>query len=108
MIGMKMPPARAVVLGIAGASSASATDSPYARPSVLFPQAATNMLATRSPRPVFWKPCRLSGKTVSPMSAHRALRGGCRPFLGCTGPALFWSVTLLSLVPSNVAMIPSW
>ena len=53
MMGMKMPPARAVVLGIAGASSASATASPYASPSVLFPQAATNMLATRSPRPVF-------------------------------------------------------
>ena len=57
MMGMKMPPARAVVLGIAGASSASAIASPYARPSVLFPQAATNMLATRSPSPVFWKPC---------------------------------------------------
>ena len=57
MIGMKMPPARAVVEGMAGARTASAIDSPYARPSVLFPQAATNMLATLSPRPVFWKPC---------------------------------------------------
>ena len=56
-MGMKMPPARAVVDGIAGAKKASAMDSPYARPSVLFPQAATNMLATLSPRPVFWKPC---------------------------------------------------
>ena len=56
-MGMKMPPARAVVEGIAGARNASAIDSPYARPSVLFPQAATNMLATLSPRPVFWKPC---------------------------------------------------
>lgn len=57
MMGMKMPPARAVVEGIAGARTASAMDRPYARPSVLFPQAATNMLATRSPSPVFWKPC---------------------------------------------------
>ncbi len=57
MMGMKMPPARAVVEGMAGASSASAMLSPYARPSVLAPHAATNMLATRSPRPVFWKPC---------------------------------------------------
>ena len=56
-MGIKMPPARAVVEGIAGARKASAIDSPYARPSVLFPQAATNMLATLSPRPVFWKPC---------------------------------------------------
>lgn len=29
MMGMKMPPARAVVDGIAGAISASATDRPY-------------------------------------------------------------------------------
>lgn len=56
MMGMKMPPARAVVLGIAGATSASATLSPYARPRVLFPNARTNSVATRSPRPVFSKP----------------------------------------------------
>jgi hypothetical protein len=31
MMGMKMPPARAVVDGIAGAISASATDRPYLR-----------------------------------------------------------------------------
>ena len=57
MMGMKMPPARAVVLGIAGATSASATLRPYARPRVLFPKARTNSVATRSPRPVFSKPC---------------------------------------------------
>ena len=66
MMGMKMPPARAVVDGMAGARTASAMDSPYARPSVLLPQAATNMLATLSPRPVFWKPC----KTRTSASGH--------------------------------------
>ena len=57
MMGMNMPPARAVVLGIAGATSASATLRPYARPSVDFPNARTNSVATRSPRPVCSKPC---------------------------------------------------
>ncbi len=56
-MGMKMPPARAVVLGMAGAISASATDSPYASPRVDFPNAFTNSVATRSPSPVFSKPC---------------------------------------------------
>jgi hypothetical protein len=53
MMGMKMPPARAVVEGMAGARNASAMLNPYARPSVLFPQADTKRFATRSPRPVF-------------------------------------------------------
>ena len=57
MMGMKMPPARAVVLGMAGAISASATDSPYASPRVDFPKAFTNRVATRSPSPVFSNPC---------------------------------------------------
>lgn len=57
MMGMKMPPARAVVDGMAGAISVSAALSPYARPSVLFPKSFTNMVATLSPSPVFWKPC---------------------------------------------------
>lgn len=56
MMGMKMPPARAVVEGMAGAMRASATDKPYARPSVLFPNNFTNSWATRSPSPVFSKP----------------------------------------------------
>mgnify|MGYP007114768744 CR=1 FL=1 len=58
MMGMKMPPALAVVDGMAGAISASATDNPYARPRVLFPKSFTKMVATRSPSPVFSKPCR--------------------------------------------------
>ena len=56
MIGMKMPPARAVVEGMAGAMQASATARPYASPSVLLPNARTNKVATRSPSPVFSKP----------------------------------------------------
>ena len=63
MMGMKMPPALAVVEGMAGAIAASANASPYARPSVLLPKAFTNKVATRSPRPVFSKPCRRPGLT---------------------------------------------
>lgn len=37
MMGMKMPPARAVVDGMAGAMTASAADSPYASPNVDLP-----------------------------------------------------------------------
>ncbi len=59
MMGMKMPPALAVVEGMAGAIAASANASPYAKPSVLLPKAFTNRVATRSPSPVFSKPCRL-------------------------------------------------
>ncbi len=57
MMGMKMPPALAVVEGMAGAIAASANASPYAKPSVLLPKAFTNRVATRSPSPVFSKPC---------------------------------------------------
>jgi hypothetical protein len=57
MMGMKMPPALAVVEGMAGAISASATLRPYARPKVDFPKAFTKSVATRSPRPVFSNPC---------------------------------------------------
>ena len=49
MIGMKMPPALAVVDGMAGAIAASANPSPYANPRVLLPKAFTNRVATRSP-----------------------------------------------------------
>ncbi len=70
MMGMKMPPARAVVEGMAGARQASATLSPYARPSVLLPQAATNRLATRSPSPVFWKPCMPAGHDLGTCDAN--------------------------------------
>ena len=57
MMGMKIPPARAVVDGIAGAIKASAALRPYESPSVLLPKAFTKMVATLSPSPVFWKPC---------------------------------------------------
>lgn len=53
MMGMKMPPALAVVEGMAGASSVSAALKPYARPRVLFPNSLTNIVATLSPKPVF-------------------------------------------------------
>ena len=56
MMGMKMPPARAEVEGMAGASSVSAMFKPMARPSVLLPMAFTKRLAMRCPRPVFSKP----------------------------------------------------
>ena len=56
-MGMKMPPALAVVEGIAGAMMASAKPNPYARPKVLLPKALTKSVATRSPSPVFSKPC---------------------------------------------------
>jgi hypothetical protein len=42
IIGMKIPPALAVVEGMAGAINASAKESPYANPSVLFPKNFTN------------------------------------------------------------------
>ena len=42
-MGMKMPPARAVVDGIAGAINASAIDSPYASPKVDFPNILTKI-----------------------------------------------------------------
>lgn len=57
MMGMKMPPALAVVEGMAGARNISAVDRPYARPRELLPKALTKRVATRSPSPVFWKPC---------------------------------------------------
>lgn len=53
---MKIPPALAVVEGIAGAIKTSAKDRPYASPSVLFPKNLTNSWATLSPKPVFSKP----------------------------------------------------
>jgi hypothetical protein len=43
IIGMKMPPALAVVDGIAGAINASANESPYASPRVLLPKNFTNI-----------------------------------------------------------------
>lgn len=58
MIGMKMPPALAVVEGMAGAIRPSAKARPYANPSVLLPKAFTKSVATRSPRPVFSNPCK--------------------------------------------------
>lgn len=64
MMGMKMPPALAVVEGMAGAIRASANPRPYASPNVLFPKALTNNVATRSPKPVFSNPCQEKGDTV--------------------------------------------
>lgn len=43
IIGMKIPPALAVVDGMAGAIRASAIDRPYARPRVDFPQSLTKI-----------------------------------------------------------------
>mmetsp|Transcript_31303 Transcript_31303/g.56809 ORF Transcript_31303/g.56809 Transcript_31303/m.56809 type:complete len:346 (-) Transcript_31303:396-1433(-) len=54
--GAKMPPALAVVDGMAGARRASATVKPYARPIVVLPKKATNISAMRSPKPVFSNP----------------------------------------------------
>mmetsp|Transcript_26049 Transcript_26049/g.66254 ORF Transcript_26049/g.66254 Transcript_26049/m.66254 type:complete len:277 (+) Transcript_26049:2006-2836(+) len=71
MMGMKMPPARADVEGMAGASRVSATLSPTARPSVDLPMALTNMLAMRSPSPVFSKP--LAKKKDTTMSQMTSL-----------------------------------
>ena len=65
MMGMKMPPALAVVEGMAGAIRPSAKARPYANPSVLLPKALTKSVATRSPRPVFSKPCQHNKKLVS-------------------------------------------
>jgi hypothetical protein len=56
MIGIKIPPALAVVEGIAGAIKTSANDRPYASPKVLFPKNLTNSWATLSPKPVFSNP----------------------------------------------------
>jgi len=42
IIGMNIPPALAVVEGMAGAINTSAKESPYANPSVLFPKNFTN------------------------------------------------------------------
>ena len=58
MMGMKMPPALAVVEGMAGAIKPSAKARPYASPRVLLPNALTKSVATRSPSPVFSKPCK--------------------------------------------------
>mmetsp|Transcript_5719 Transcript_5719/g.20713 ORF Transcript_5719/g.20713 Transcript_5719/m.20713 type:complete len:269 (+) Transcript_5719:471-1277(+) len=66
MIGKYTPPARAVVLGIAGAKSASESVNPYDNPSVDFPSARTNNVATRSPKPVRTNP--LAKKNASTMS----------------------------------------
>jgi len=56
MIGTNIPPARAVVDGIAGDSSVSDMASPYPRPRLLLPNQLTNITATRLPSPVFSKP----------------------------------------------------
>mmetsp|Transcript_1237 Transcript_1237/g.4013 ORF Transcript_1237/g.4013 Transcript_1237/m.4013 type:complete len:418 (-) Transcript_1237:1073-2326(-) len=64
MIGMNMPPALAVVEGMAGAISISAKERPYASPSVLFPKNLTKIWATRSPSPVFSKPLAKKNETT--------------------------------------------
>jgi hypothetical protein len=56
MTGMKMPAARAVVLGIAGVMSTSAAASPSASCKLLLPQTVSRLLAMRSPSPVFSNP----------------------------------------------------
>ena len=70
-MGIKIPPALAVVEGIAGAINASAMERPYARPRVDFPQSFTKICATRSPNPVFSKP--LAKKKETTMSQITSL-----------------------------------
>jgi hypothetical protein len=68
MMGTKIPPARAEVEGMAGAINASATLRPYDKPSVFFPNAFTNIVAMRSPRPVFSNPlAKKNDTTISQM-----------------------------------------
>mmetsp|Transcript_32861 Transcript_32861/g.72587 ORF Transcript_32861/g.72587 Transcript_32861/m.72587 type:complete len:217 (+) Transcript_32861:1810-2460(+) len=71
MMGMKIPPARAEVEGMAGARTHSATLRPRVRPSVLLPMAWTKMFAMRSPSPVFSKP--LAKKNETTMSQMTSL-----------------------------------
>ena len=68
-IGVSAAGHTSMVLGMAGAISASATASPYDRPSVDLPIAATNRFATRSPSPVFTN-LRASQKTAAPRRRH--------------------------------------
>lgn len=56
MIGKNTPPALAVVLGMAGATSASLIVKPYESPNVLFPNHLTKYVAILSPKPVFTNP----------------------------------------------------
>ena len=78
MIGKKMPPALAVVLGIAGATTASAAARPYARPKVELPKALTKSVATLSPSPVFWKPAaKKNDTTMSQMTSLRKAEKAC-------------------------------
>ena len=56
MIGETIPPARAVLLGVAGAVTKSTPISAYAKPNVRFPNSRTNTNATRRPKPVLMKP----------------------------------------------------
>lgn len=79
MMGMKMPPALAVVEGMAGAMRHSANANPYARPKVLFPKALTKRVATRSPSPVFSKPYKGStnpGSLLSTQNVQLPLAAG--------------------------------
>jgi hypothetical protein len=70
--GMKMPAARAVVLGIAGVISTSAAASPSASCRLLLPHTVSRLLAMRSPSPVFSKPW---GEKKSYSSVQRS--GSC-------------------------------
>ena len=85
IIGLKMPPARADVEGMAGQIRVSASDSPYDRPRVDLPNHLTNMLAIRSPSPVFSNPA--GEAAVGLMQLGRDLQKRCCmfcPALRCT------------------------
>merc|ERR1719421_2415572 len=70
MMGRYTPPARAVVLGLAGARSASESTSPYERLSVLLPRSLIKVLATRSERPVLTKlRAKKKARTMSQMTS---------------------------------------
>ena len=56
IIGNIIPPARAVLLGVAGAKIKSTPTSEYASPNVFLPNNLTNWSAIRRPRPVLTNP----------------------------------------------------
>lgn len=83
-MGKKTPPARAVVLGIAGAIKASLRVNPYDKPRVLFPSHLTKYMAIRSPSPVFTNPrAKKKEMTISQMTslakAEKAAGNGSVP-----------------------------
>ncbi len=68
MTGLMTPPERAVLLGVAGASTRSVRVMPYASPRLLGPRARTHSRAIRRPRPVLVNPSEMkNAATISQM-----------------------------------------